>query len=468
MEQKNSNYGLGMGVFGAVFFIFGFATTFIITMTAPVKAIFDLPEWTAQLLTSAFFITYPILSIPSGKLVAKIGYKWTVILGLLLMGIGSLLFWPAARIPSFPMFLVATFILAAGVVFLQVAANPYVTALGSESSASSRLNLTQALNSVATMIAPWIIAVVIFRGLGLPSDESLMTPEHGLAAAERVPFPFITMAIIVVAVAVVLFMIKLPVLTSNKKEGEKKSIWQYPHVILGAFGIFAYVGAEAGNAGLIVNYLRFSGGIDPEVASTYAAIYWGGAMVGRFFGAIMFSEIKSKVRKYMMVAGVLILALVSGAFVTADTAEGFSIATWNFGAGQIFAIIALVNFLIMQLGRGKAARTLAVFALVAAALSLITTFTTGEVALWTIISIGLFNSIMFPNIFSLAVRDLDGEEMASASGVLNSLVVGGAVVPPLMGVIADSVGYTWAFVVPAICYIYIFFYAVKGHAIRTS
>jgi FHS family L-fucose permease-like MFS transporter len=465
MEQKNSNYGLGMGVFGAVFFIFGFATTFIITMTAPVKAIFGLPEWTAQLLASAFFITYPIMSIPSGKLIARIGYKWTVVLGLLLMGIGSLIFLPAAKIPSFPLFLFATFILAIGVVFLQVAANPYVTALGPDSSASSRLNLTQALNSVATMIAPWIISVAIFRGLGLPADESLMTPEDGLAAAERVPMPFIIMAIVVIAVAVVLFTINLPALVSNKKEGAKKSVWNYPHVILGAFAIFAYVGAEVGNAGLIVNYLRNSAGIDPEKASSYAAIYWGGAMIGRFFGAIMFSEIKSKLKKYSLVVVVLIMALVSGAFVTA---ESYAFSDWNFGAGKIFMVVALVNFLIMQLGTGKAARSLAVFALVAASLALVTTFTTGEVALWTVISIGLFNSIMFPNIFSLAVKDLDGKEMASASGIINSLVVGGAVIPPLMGAIADATGYTWAFVIPAICYLYIFFYAVKGHAIRTA
>ncbi|MFW6267718.1 MAG: MFS transporter, partial [Marinilabiliaceae bacterium] len=307
MEQKNSSYGLGMSIFGAVFFIFGFATTFIITMTAPVKAIFDLPEWTAQLLASAFFVTYPIMSIPSGKLVAKIGYKWTVVLGLILMGIGSLIFWPAAKIPSFPLFLFATFILAVGVVFLQVAANPYVTALGPDSSASSRLNLTQAMNSVATMIAPWIISVAIFRGLGLPADESQMTPEHGMMAAERVPLPFILMAVVVIGVAIILMNVKLPVLVTNKNENAKKSVWKYPHVILGAIGIFAYVGAEVGNAGLIVNYLRNSGGIDPEKASTYAAIYWGGAMIGRFFGAIMFSEVKNHIKKYGLVVGVLIL-----------------------------------------------------------------------------------------------------------------------------------------------------------------
>ncbi len=455
MDDKN-NMRIGMPTFGAIFFIFGFATTFIVTMTAPVKAIFGLPEWGAQLLSSAFFISYPILSIPSGKLVARIGYKWTVILGLILMGIGSIIFWPAAKLPSFGLFLFATFILAAGVVFLQVAANPYVTALGPESSASSRLNLTQALNSVATMVAPWIISVAIFKGL---NEAAMGAKEYGFAAAERVPLPFITMAIVVIAVAIILFTIKLPVLVSEKKEGKvKKSVWSYPHVILGAFAIFTYVGAEVGNAGLIVNYLKNSGGIDPEVASTYAAIYWGGAMIGRFFGAIMFSDMKSKTKKYTYVAAILVLAFASGSFVT----------DWNTSAGLTFMIIALVNFIIMQIGMGKAARTLAVFSIVAASLAIITTLTTGQVALWTIISIGLFNSIMFPNIFSLAVRDLDGEEMASASGIINSLVVGGAVIPPLMGAIADSVGYTWAFVLPAICYIYIFFYAVKGHAIRRN
>jgi FHS family L-fucose permease-like MFS transporter len=462
MEQKNNNFGIGMTAFGTIFFIFGFATTFIITMTAPVKAIFQLSEFQAQMLSSAFFIAYPIMSIPSGQLIKRIGYKWTVIWGLLLMAVGSLIFLPAAKLPSYPVFLLATFILATGVVFLQVAANPYVTALGPENSASSRLNLTQALNSIATMIAPWIIAVAIFKGLDLPVDQSEITPEQGLLAADRIPMPFITMAVIVVAVAFIILMIKLPALISDKKEGEKKSIWKYPHVLLGAFGIFAYVGAEVGNAGLLVNYIKTtSDTITAELASTYAAIYWGGAMVGRFFGSIMFSDIKNKNKKYGLVALVLLLALVSGAFVI-----DYSNPAWT--VGLIFMGIALVNFLIMQIGTGKAARTLAVFALVAALLDIITTFSTGQVALWTVISIGLFNSIMFPNIFSLAVKDLDGDEMASASGLINALILGGAIIPLLMGSVADNFGYTWAFIVPAFCYLYIFFYAVKGNTIRTA
>ena len=446
MDNKSNNLVVGMSVFGAIFFIFGFATTFIITLTAPVKEIFGLSERAAQLITSAFFITYPIMSIPAGKLIDRIGYKFTVITGLFFMALGSFIFIPAAKLPSFPIFLIGTFVLATGVVLLQVAANPYVTALGPDSSASSRLNLTQALNSVATMVAPWLISVAIFKGLQFPQDN--------MVAAERVPLPFIVMGIFVIVVAIALFSIKLPAI-KTEETAVKKSVWKYPHVLLGAFAIFVYVGAEAGNAGLIVNYLRNSINISSEMASTYAAIYWGGAMIGRFFGSFMFSD-KKMSRKLTFVIPVLILAFVSGSFVT----------DWNWTIGATFAGAAVVNFIIMLVGRGKAARTLAIFALAAALLDLTTTFTGGDVALWTIISIGLFNSIMFPNIFSLAVRDLDKAELSSASGLINALILGGAIIPPLMGSIADGAGYTWAFIVPAICYLYIFFYAVKGNAIR--
>lgn len=445
MSQKNNNLVVGMSVFGAIFFIFGFATTFIVTLSAPVKEIFGLSEFNAQLLSSAFFIAYPLMSIPTGKIIDRIGYKWTVIAGLILMALGSFIYIPAANMPSFPIFLAATFVLATGVVFLQVAANPYVTAIGPESTASSRLNLTQALNSIATMIAPWLISVAIFKGLTFPADAAI--------AAERVPMPFIIMGLIVLIVAVAIFSIKLPVIQSEKSE--KKSIWNRTHVVLGAVAIFMYVGAEVGNAGLIVNYLKTNLGMLPQEASTYAAIYWGGAMVGRFFGSFMFSDISST-KKLTYALPVLVLAAISGSFVT----------EWNWNIGLIFTGIALVNFIIMQIGKGKAAQTLAVFALVAALLDLAATFTTGSVALWTVISIGLFNSIMFPNIFSLAVKDLDKGELSGASGLINALILGGAIIPPIMGFVADSMGYTWAFIVPAICYLYIFYYAVSGSKIR--
>lgn len=450
MEQKNNNLAVGMSVFGAIFFIFGFATTFIITLSAPVKEIFGLSEMGAQFLSSAFFIAYPIMSIPTGKIIDKMGYKWTVIAGLILMALGSLIYIPAAKIPSFPIFLVGTFVLATGVVFLQVAANPYVTAIGPDKTASSRLNFTQALNSIATMVAPWLISVAIFKGL------DFTTPQDNITAAERVPMPFIAMGVIVILVAVAIFTIKLPAITSEK--GEKKSIFKYPHVVLGAFAIFAYVGAEVGNAGLLVNYLQGAvEGLTKEGAATYAAIYWGGAMVGRFYGSFMFSD-KTFSQKLTYLLPVLILAFVAGSFVT----------DWNWAIGGTFTGAALVNFIIMVFGRGKAARSLAIFALVAALLDLTQIFAGGNVALWTVISIGLFNSIMFPNIFSLAVKDLDNAELAGASGLINALIVGGAVIPPVMGKIADVAGYSWAFVVPAICYLYIFYFAVKGNTIRKS
>ena len=196
--------------------------------------------------------------------------------------------------------------------------------------------------------------------------------------------------------------------------------------------------------------------LDSLVAGKYVAIYWGGAMIGRFFGSIMLSNMTNAGRKYMYVALVLLLALVSGSFVT----------DWSWNIGAIFMAVAVGNFILMQFGKGNAGRSLAVFALTAAALALVTSFTTGNLALWTVISIGMFNSIMFPNIFTLAVKDLDPGELSTASGIINTLICGGAIIPLIMGSIADTAGYSFAFIVPAVCYLYIFFYAVKGSKIR--
>lgn len=447
MEQKQTNYKLGMTFIAAIFFIFGFATTFIITLSAKVKGIFGLSEFMAQFLTGAFFFTYPVLSIPSGLIIRKIGYKMAVIVGLLLMALGSFLFYPAAAIPNFPLFLTATFVLAAGVVFLQTAANPYAAALGSEESASGRLNLVQALNSIATMIAPWLISVVIFKGTSEMLDAS--------ASAKTVQMPFLFIGAIVLIIALALYGMKLPEISGSSQGG--KSVWKYPHVLLGSLGIFFYVGAEVGIAALLVNYLKsIDVSLTDNVAAKYAAIYWGGAMIGRLFGSIMLSDIKEVSRKYLYFGIVLVLAVISGSFVTG----------WDWSIGLTFMGIAFANFLMMQLGKGKASRSLAAFALAAAALTLISSFTSGPIALWTIVSIGMFNSIMFPNIFTLAVKDLDQSELSTASGIINTLICGGAIVPLVMGKIADLSGYSIAFIVPALCYLYIFFFAVKGSKIR--
>ncbi len=448
MSATNTNFKVGMIAFSAIFFTFGFATTFIITLSAKVKEIFTLSEFQAQLLTGAFFITYAVVSIPSGYFIKRIGYKNAVITGLTLMSLGSFMFYPAANIPDFTLFLAATFILASGVVLLQTAANPYVSDLGSKENAPGRLNLVQALNSIATMIAPWLIAMVLYKG----TSEGLSASQR----AESVQMPFLIMGLIVLLLALSIGFIRLPVLKQSTTTGSKINVWKYPHVLLGALAIFFYVGAEVGNAGLLVNYLKQTLGFNAETSSTYAALYWGGAMVGRFYGSIMFSKFNNPRKRNWFLLGALILAFLSGSFVT----------HWNWPSGVIFLGISLANLLIMQLGRSKAARSLAIFALVAAGLDLITTFTTGYSALWTVLAIGLFNSIMFPNIFTLAVKGLNPGELSTASGIINSLIFGGAVIPLLMGRIADTIGYTWAFLIPALCYLYIAFFAIKGSRIR--
>lgn len=454
--EKNNNLRVGMPVFSSIFFIMGFATTFIIQLSAPLKAVFSLSEFQAQLLTSAFFVAYPIMAFPISMLVNRIGYKCTVINGLILMGLGSMVFVPAAKLPSYPLFLLATFILAVGVVFLHVTANPYVAGMGEEKSASSRLNLTQALNSIATMIAPWVIAMLIFKGLVLAHEASEAERlAYGLEVASRIPASFIALAALVFFAAISLFFIKLPEL-ATEQGGKKGNVLKYPHVLLGALAIFCYVGSEVGNAALMTNYLRTGSlGLSAETAASYVAVYWGGAMIGRFFGSMMFSD--TPVKKLLVyVPLILLLAFVSATFVTG----------YNWKMGAIFTLTSALNFAFMVIGKGQPSRSLAIFALAAAILGLLTTFTTGNIALWTVVSIGLFNSIMFPNIFALAVKDLKGSELASASGFVNSFVVGGAVVPAIMGSIADIYGYTFAYIVPAICYLYIMFYAIKGSKIR--
>jgi len=439
-EQKNTQTA-GMAFMGMIFFLFGFVTTFNITLADKFKAVFELSNFEAQMVNGAFFFTYFLLSFAGGGIIKKIGYKAGVILGLVLVGIGSFLFFPAAKALSFPFFLVAIFIMASGVVFLQVAANPYVTALGPSETASGRLNLTQALNSIATYIAPLIASVFVFRvtaGAALTAEE----------AAKSVPTPFLIISVVVILIAVAVYMLKLPVIPTQGVE--KKSIWKYPHVILGAIGIFCYVGAEVGTASYVQVYLQEALNMAKSDAAKMIALYWGGAMVGRFYGSFMLSNV-GKSKKYLYTVLVIALALFVGWFVRRQITDGL-----------IFAGIAIVNYFAMLLGKGNASRSLAVFGIIAALLLVVIMAIPGGFILWVALSVGFFNSIMFPNIFALGVDGLDKGELSMASGLINSLIVGGAVVPVLMGLIADGIGVRFVFMLPIICYLYIVFYALVG------
>jgi MFS transporter, FHS family, L-fucose permease len=447
MTETKNTQTVGMAFMGMIFFIFGFVTTFNITLADKFKAVFDLANWQAQLVNGAFFFTYFVLSFASGSIIKKIGYKAGVILGLVLVAAGSFLFFPAAKVPSFPFFLFAIFVMASGVVFLQVAANPYVTALGPSETASGRLNLTQALNSIATTIAPIIASVFIFKTVAEEALDSTLSPAQ--TAAQSVPVPFLIIGILVIIIAIVIFSLKLPVIPTTGTQ--KKSVWKHPHVILGALGIFFYVGAEVGSAALIQRYVQEANPlITISEAAKMIALYWGGAMIGRFYASFMLSNVE-KNRKYVYAVLILVLAFLVGWYVRGNKTDGL-----------IFVGIAFINYLAMQLGSGKANKTLAVFAIIAAVLAFATILAPANLILWVGCSIGFFNSVMFPNIFALGVDGLDKGELSTASGIINTLIVGGAIIPVLMGAVADGFGVKYAFILPIFCYAYIAFFALVG------
>jgi FHS family L-fucose permease-like MFS transporter len=409
-EQKNTQ-AVGMAFMGMIFFLFGFVTTFNITLADKFKAVFDLSNFEAQLVNGAFFFTYFVLSFAAGSIIKKIGYKGGVILGLLLVALGSFLFYPAAKALSFPFFLFAIFIMAGGVVFLQVAANPYVTALGPSETASGRLNLTQALNSIATYLAPIIASYFVFK-----AADSALSPAD---AAKSVPTPFFIIAVVVIIIAIAVYLLKLPVIPTQ-------------------------------GAAMLQRYFQEALNMARSDAAMMIALYWGGAMVGRFYGSFMLSNVTQS-KKYLYTGLVLLLALFVGWFVRREITDGL-----------IFAGIALVNYLAMQLGKGKANRSLAVFGIIAAILLVVVMGASGNVILWVGLSIGFFNSIMFPNIFALGVDGLDKGELSMASGIINTLIVGGAIIPVLMGLMADGLGVRFAFILPIVCYLYIVFFALVG------
>ncbi len=458
-EQKNTQVA-GMTIMGMIFFLFGFVTTFNITLADQFKAVFELSNWEAQLVNGAFFFSYFVFSFLCGGIIKKIGYKGGVMLGLFLVALGSFLFFPAAKALSYPFFLVAIFVMATGVVFLQVAANPYITAIGPSSTASGRLTLTQSLNSIATYIAPIIASVFVFKEAAEAALGTVMTEADKLQAAresaDAVAGPFIIIGIVVVVIAVAIGILKLPLIPT--KGVERKSVWKYPHVLLGALAIFFYVGAEVGTAAYVQVYLQEVADFTKTGAAKMIALYWGGAMIGRFYGAYMLSNVE-KSRKYLYTILVLAAAVFVGWYLNRDITQGL-----------IFAGIALVNYLLMQLGKGDTKKTLAVFSLIAILLLVTVMLSTGQLVLWVGLSIGLFNSIMFPSIFALGVDGLDKGELSMASGLINTLIVGGAVVPIIMGgivdlspVLADGMHTAqFAFIVPIVCYAYILFYALVG------
>lgn len=414
--QPEKNYLPALTILTSLFFMWGFLTCLNDILIPHLKAVFSLNYTQAMLIQFCFFTAYAVVSLPSGFIVKKIGYRLGIVVGLAVAGIGCLMFYPAAGMQSYPLFLTAFFVLAAGITQLQVAANPYVTILGKPDTASSRLTLTQAFNSLGTTIAPYIGAVLILSEAVKSTEEiAKLNPEqlnaYQLAQASAVQTPYLWLAAALFAIAAVFAFIKLPEIeaeTSSSDTGVNfdemhHSAWGYKHLVLGAIGIFVYVGAEVSIGSFLVNYLGHPDikGYSAEVAGKFLIFYWGGAMVGRFIGAAAQRKVKP----------------------------------------------------------GSALAFNAFFAM---ALVIISMITLGDIAMWSILLVGLFNSIMFPTIFSLALSGL-GKHTGQASGILCMAIVGGAILPVIQGFLADNIGIHNAFILPVICYLYIAYYGMKGH-----
>ncbi|MGC2399313.1 MAG: sugar MFS transporter [Acidobacteriaceae bacterium] len=403
-----------MAMVTTLFFMWGFLTALNDILVPHLKSIFDLSYTRVMLINSAFFGAYCVFAIPSGKLIELIGYKRTMVVGLLIMAVGALLFVPAANVPSFPLFLAALIVLAAGVTALQVAANPYVTVLGPARTASSRLNLTQAFNSLGTTVAPYLGGLFILAAAPMSADQinGLSAPlllAYRQQEASSVKIPYIGIALCLTALALAIAMFNLPKIESTQEfrpmgeaDTAASELWKHRQLILGVVGIFLYVGAEVAIGSFLINYF-----IQPEIgnltvktAPALVSLYWAGAMIGRFIGAAVLQKVSTR---------------------------------------TVLGIVAIAACLLVT----------------------ISILSTGWLAMATIILVGLFNSVMFPSIFTLGIEGL-GPLTGKGSGLLVMAIVGGAIIPLTEGALADRIGIHHAFILPALCYVYIAYYGFRG------
>lgn len=429
MNQTKHNYRTAFIFLTSLFFLWGFITVLVDSLIPRIRDLFTLTYFQAGLVQFAFFGAYFILSIPAGFLLSKIGYKRGIVAGLIIMAIGCFLFYPAASFREFNVFLLAYFVLAGGITVLQVAANPYVAVLGSESGAASRLNLSQAFNSLGTSIAPILGASFILSDKVRSSDEiSEMTTAareaYLISEATAVQTPFMVIASFIILLALVFVFVKLPTMLSSAPKGGYSSLLRNKSLLLGALGIFVYVGAEVAIGSYLVNYFYDMGltavvkqnevlaaiastllGQDLSVVSDYGILgafvtfYWSGAMIGRFVGSYLTKVIRpSVVLSYFATSAVLMIVISS----------------------QSLGIVSMIS----------------------------------------ILAVGLFNSIMFPTIFSLSLEGLD-DLKPQASGILCTMIVGGAIIPPLYGYMTDLFGFKMAFLLLIVCYGYIIWYGYQ-------
>ncbi len=409
-SSAGGNYMPALIVLTSLFFMWGLITSLNDILIPHLKAAFSLSYVQAMLIQFCFFGAYFVMSLPSGFLVERVGYKRGIIVGLAVAGSGCLLMYPAAGTQSYFFFLFALFVLASGITLLQVAANPYVAILGRPERASSRLTMTQAFNSLGTTIGPFFGSILILAAVKPAATSEAVTSRAAEAAS--VQGPYVILAMVLFALAVAIALVHLPVINARDQaasnasaipQAHHETVWGYRHLVLGAIGIFMYVGGEVTIGSFLVNFMNQPeiAGLTEETAGKYLSFYWGGAMVGRFIGAVVMTRVKPA-----------------------------NVLTFNSVVVMALLIIAMA--------------------------------VAGPTAMWCLLAIGLFNSIMFPTIFTLAIDGL-GKHTGAGSGVLCMAIVGGAIVPVIQGFLADNVSLLYSFVTPLVCYLYIAYYGLKGY-----
>jgi FHS family L-fucose permease-like MFS transporter len=412
MNQRQLSNPAAIAVVSLIFFTWGGLTSLNDVLIPHLKAVFAMNYAQTMLIQFTFFGAYFLMSLPSGAVVSRVGYKASIVIGLLVAAAGAMMFFPAARLPSYPLFLSALFVLASGITLLQVAANPYISLLGNPAGAHSRLNLAQALNSCGTTLFPFIIGPLILSAAVLGADQ-LATMSPGEIAgyrsiqAQSVQVPYLWLAGGMIALAAFVLLMRIPPQREATDAGDQRhhtftEALRHRRLRWGVLAIFLYVGAEVSIGSFLINYISGpdTGGLDEATASRYLSLYWGGAMVGRFIGAALLTRVDAR-------------------------------------------------------------KLLTLFAVVACALLATTMASRDAVAMWSVLAIGLFNSIMFPTIFTTAIERL-GPLTSRASSLLVMAIVGGAIVPLLQGVLADRIGIQMAFVLPLACYVYIAWYGLRG------
>jgi len=403
----------------AIFFMWGFITELNGVLIPHLQAVFDLTHFRSMLLDSAFFGAYFVMALPAGKVVNKVGFKLGIVIGLLVAGVGALLILPAARMGSFNLFLPALFTLATGIVLLQVSANPYVSLLGAPEYAASRLNFAQAVNSLGHTIGPYVAGVLIFSATLLSADQLAALPASERASTVQPLYVGVAVALLLLAGAVYLF--RMPPLSEATEQAQTRQhsfadVLALPHVRWGVVAIFFYVGVEVTVAHFMVSYISRPeiGNVSKETASAYLSFYHLGAMIGRFVGAVLLLSANPR---------------------------------------RVLPAAAAINIVLL----------------------LVTMTSSGFVATWSVVAVGLFNSVMFPTIFTLAIERL-GHMTEKAASLLIMAIVGGAVIPPLQGMVVDALqganGEThalqYAYAVSALCYAYIVWYGLRGSRVAAA